>query len=287
MRRLAGAGIPGCYGSWARFIARDFDAETAWIPAAILTMGDARRVSETVATIEPWFSYETDLGATAEAVQLELLLEAAVLAERLGCRRVWIEARPGPALPVDSLRLALAVAARTDSLRVVASGVRLAASLGAANASRSWIRLAEDVATVDGICGGRLEMAFAEVPEAGWATVSRLRDAWSGSPIDLGDGEAPVEIYPRPCTRDGPKLWTHVDSVAALDAAVAADISAIISDAEVEQACVERSVDALWLSEAAARATTHTQLFEAVRLSVPDAAERKSAWLASIGRLVG
>ncbi|MEE3330959.1 MAG: hypothetical protein VX246_08830, partial [Myxococcota bacterium] len=215
------------------------------------------------ATIEPWFSFETSLDATAEAAQLELMLAGAVLAESSGCRRIWVEAQPGTALPADSLRLALAVAAGTDSLRVVAAGVRLVASPGAANEPRSWIRLAEDVATADGICGGRLEIAFAALPESGPTTVARLRDAWSGSPIDLGDGGAPIEIYPRPCTRDGPKLWTRVDSVAALEAAAAVDIAVIISDAEVAQVQIERSVDALWLSETSERSTTRVQPFEA------------------------
>lgn len=249
-------------------------------------MRDARRVSETVAALEPWFSLETALDATAEAAQLELLLAGAALAESSGCRRIWVEAQPGTALPADSLRLALAVAARTDSLRVVAAEIRLAASPGVSDASRSWIRLAEDAATADGICGGRLELAFAALPESGATIVARLRDAWSGSPIDLGDGGAPIEIYPRPCTRDGPKLWTRVDSVAALDAAAAFDVAVVISDAEVAQAHVERSVDALWLSETSARSATHAQPFEAVRLSVPGASESESAWLARLARLI-
>jgi alkanesulfonate monooxygenase SsuD/methylene tetrahydromethanopterin reductase-like flavin-dependent oxidoreductase (luciferase family) len=195
---------------------------------------DARAVSvRTPSTIEPWFSLNTSAGsldANAEADQLDLLLAGVECAVERGCERVWLEGFDGLEQSSDSIRLALWVAGQVASVRVVATGIRVERS-PKNDEARTWIRLAEDAATADGLCGGRLELAFADTSDDLAETVSLLREAWSGARISLGDGGDPIEIHPRPGRADGPMLWARVTSAESAEAALVAEVGAILSSA--------------------------------------------------------
>jgi len=134
----------------------------------------------------------------------------------------------------ESLRLAVAVSLHCEGLRVVASGLR----------SSSWIRLAEDAATADGLCGGRLELAFDELPDAG--VVERLRGAWSGARVELpgADGQS-IEVHPRPVRREGPPLWAAVASPAEAGRAARLDLGSIVGDPASARAHLESASDGM------------------------------------------
>jgi alkanesulfonate monooxygenase SsuD/methylene tetrahydromethanopterin reductase-like flavin-dependent oxidoreductase (luciferase family) len=180
---------------------------------------------------ESWFPLEAQRSAQREAAQIDRLLRAASAAAADGGERVWLSAPRDMAAENDSLRLAVAVALHCETLRVVATGLR----------SESWIRLAEDAATADGLCGGRLELAFEAVPEV--SALERLRAAWSGAPVEIpanAHSEAvTIEVHPRPVRRDGPPLWVEAPGPAEAARAVDLDLGAIVSDVSSARAGLE------------------------------------------------
>jgi len=254
------------------------------IEAPCELLGDAGAVcASSPASIEPWFSLRgTAAAPKAEAEQLDLLLAGVELAARRGCERVWLEGVEGFALAADSLRLALWVAGQIESVRVVATGVRVA-PVPSTDTARSWIRLAEDAATADGICGGRLELAFEDTCEGrgGLArTVALLREVWSGGRVSPADGAERIEVHPRPCRPDGPKLWARVRSSEAADEAAEAELGAIVS---IPGLAREGQESAFLTAEPGAPEAAAQKLI-ALRHSVPIGEEAgvASAWLGKL-----
>lgn len=237
-------------------------------------------IASALSTTEPWFSLNTSSGsldAEAEADQLDLLLAGVECAVELGCERVWLEGFDGLEQASDSIRLALWVAGQIPSVRVVATGIRVEKS-PEIDEARTWIHLAEDAATADGLCGGRLELAFAEASAELAETVSRLREAWSGGRISLGDGGEPIEIHPRPSRPDGPVLWGRVDSVESAEAAATADVGSVVTSADF----VREGHPSVLLAEEDAAPETPGAALAVLRHVVPASADEEvaTAWLA-------
>ena len=149
-----------------------------------------------------WFELLPCAEGSDEADQLDRLLEQAAAVTAGGCARIWVSVRPGLAAVNDALRLALAVALRCEGVRVVAAGLVF----------EHWIRLAEDAATADAACGGRMELAFRAPPQEG--PLESMRGAWAGARVRVEPGAgaepATIEVHPRPVRRDGPPLWSLV-----------------------------------------------------------------------------
>lgn len=175
---------------------------------------------------EPWFPLADQPSAQAEAAQLDRLLAAVRAEASKGAARVWLSTAGGRAAESDSLGLAVLAALNCPSVRVVATGIRVP----------SWIRLVEDAATADGLCGGRLEIAFGELPDRD--TLTRLRDAWSGAPMQL-DADDRIELYPRPVHPDGPALWSEVADAADAVCAAELEIGAIVADPAIARTYAE------------------------------------------------
>jgi len=165
--------------------------------------------------------------AAAEAEQLASLVAAARVEAGRGTSRVWISTAQAPGAADGALRLALAVAMGCEGLSVVAAGL----------APGSWLRLAEDAATADGLCGGRLELAFARLPDS--SLLERLRLAWSGAPVEANAGSL-VEIHPRPARPGGPALWSVVSSEAEAIVAAGLELGVIAEDPVSARACPPR-----------------------------------------------
>ena len=169
---------------------------------------------------ELWLDWRPHGSARAEADAHDALLAAVEGWRASGLRRLWLGVADGFSSPHESLRLALAVGVACESLRVVAAGLRV----------HHWVRFAEDVATADGLCGGRLELAFAELPER--ELLERLRQAWSGAPVTVVEPDR-VQIHPRPVRPDGPPLWVQVSTEPAAAAAAEAELGALAHDPAV------------------------------------------------------
>lgn len=191
---------------------------------------------------ESWFLLAPQPSAHAEAALQDRLLAAMRAAAEAGCERVWLSAPRGFAAEQESLRLAVSVALHCASLRVVAAGLRRA----------SWIRLAEDAATADGLCGGRLELAFEELPDA--AMLARLREAWSGAPVLLDSDPASepggadrqrIELHPRPVRPDGPPLWAEASSPEQAARAAELELGAIVADPASALAHLQAAYDVM------------------------------------------
>lgn len=167
---------------------------------------------------EAWLEFEPQSSPAAEAARLAALVEEAGSHVAAGARRIWLCSSEGSPSPNESLRLALSVMLQCEGLSIVAVGLRVP----------HWIRFAEDVATADGLCGGRLEIGFAAPPPP--ETIECLRQAWSGAPVAVAGGD-PIRIHPRPVRPDGPPLWTSVMSEADAGAAAQCELGAIVHPA--------------------------------------------------------
>ena len=137
-----------------------------------------------------------------------------------------MHALPSIAWVPMTIGIAPSAALNCPGVRVVATGIRVP----------SWIRLVEDAATADGLCGGRLELAFGELPDRD--TLARLRDAWSGAPVRL-DADDRIELYPRPVHRDGPARWTEVADAAEAVRAAELELGAIVAEPALARAHAE------------------------------------------------
>jgi alkanesulfonate monooxygenase SsuD/methylene tetrahydromethanopterin reductase-like flavin-dependent oxidoreductase (luciferase family) len=157
------------------------------------------------------------------------LLAHAAAAERAGADLVWLSERPfarGARVPA-ALPLCAAVAARTERLRIGVGPLPLPLY--------HPLRLAEDAAALDGLSGGRLEVAVGlgahhegydgfgvspreRVPRFEEA-VALLRLAWRGGPIEF-DGPFHrvhgIALHPEPLQAGGPPLWFGADAEAAV-----------------------------------------------------------------------
>lgn len=148
------------------------------------------------------------------------VLDQAVLAEELGLDSIWLSEHHGAAdgyLP-SLLPLAAAILARTERL-VVGTAVLLAPF-------HHPLRLAEDVAVLDQMSGGRFILGLG----AGWRasefrafgvdpalrsvaleeTVAVLRRAWTGEPFGFEGRVHCIDqavVRPAPFTPGGPPIW--------------------------------------------------------------------------------
>ncbi len=157
------------------------------------------------------------------------LLEHACDAERKGVDLVWISERPfaaGARLPA-ALPLAAALAARTRRLRIGVGPLALPLY--------HPIRVGEDVATLDGISGGRIELALGLGADGevftrfGVARRGRgerleegiflLRAAFSGEAVafeGVHHRVSGVSVSPRPVQRPEPPIWLGATADAAV-----------------------------------------------------------------------
>jgi alkanesulfonate monooxygenase SsuD/methylene tetrahydromethanopterin reductase-like flavin-dependent oxidoreductase (luciferase family) len=148
---------------------------------------------------------------------LAAVLDHALAAEAGGLDAVWLfEDAATPAAG-----LAAALATRTRRLRI---GI-----LWRARPRAHPLRIAEDVATLDGLSGGRVELAFeAGSEDPPLADVLRLlRAAWQDGPLRQ-DGVQGLEVVPKPWQHPGPPLW--IAGAAAPGLAAREDAGLLTSD---------------------------------------------------------
>jgi hypothetical protein len=149
-------------------------------------------------------------------------VELAVRAESAGVGAVWITAGEDTA-DHDLLQAVAQVAAVTRSVAIVAAGL--------AWPPASWLRAAEDLATLDALSGGRLEVALQLTPPltaeglaAAAEDLELVRLGWSAGPVEH---ESPrhrvdgVDVHPKPLRPHGPPVWTRLPSGGVASARVA------------------------------------------------------------------
>ncbi len=144
------------------------------------------------------------------------LLEQSLLAEQLGFQSVWIPEghfQPGSLFSAPLVVLA-AVAARTRRIRLGTTSFLLPV--------RHPIRIAEDVAVLDHLSGGRVilgvgrgfrrslfeafELAPSEKRDRFDEVLERVLSAWRGEPLPhVRDRE--LRVTPRPLQRPHPPIW--------------------------------------------------------------------------------
>ncbi|MEE8580388.1 MAG: LLM class flavin-dependent oxidoreductase [Myxococcota bacterium] len=157
-----------------------------------------------------------DLFAGGEALadgSFAALLEGAARADQLGLDLFWIDVdvksrRQGDALV---LQACAAAAMRTSALRLLAGPVLLPL--------HNPLRVAEDVATLDALAGGRLELVFAsargspfDAPRADdlEEEITLLRRAWSCQTLEHRGRlhtYTGIDVHPKPLQDGGPPLW--------------------------------------------------------------------------------
>jgi hypothetical protein len=140
-------------------------------------------------------------GAGANEAEVEARLDRLAQAEAQGYAAVWVGVRAGQwASAGRSLFAVAALAQRTRSLRV---GLR-----SPLPGDLHPLRLAEDLANLDILSGGRLDWAPTGDPSA--EVLEIVLRAWRGEPFaHQGDGYAFPELrcLPRPEQRPHPSLW--------------------------------------------------------------------------------
>ena len=242
----------------------------------------------------------------------DALLAHAAAAEACGVGLVWVSERPlapGARLPA-ALPVCAALAARTTRIRIGVGPLALPLY--------HPLRVAEDAATLDGLSGGRVELAlglgaegeaFAEFGVDRRARghrleegIALLRAAWSGEPVSFSGRHHSVSgvvIAPRPIQRPGPPIWVGgaaeaaVRRAARLGAGLLAQDTAAIetylgvrrSLAVEEPARISLEIDAAAILSGAGRGTL-AALVEAARgaetfdLVAGAEGQGGSAWLA-------
>jgi alkanesulfonate monooxygenase SsuD/methylene tetrahydromethanopterin reductase-like flavin-dependent oxidoreductase (luciferase family) len=154
---------------------------------------------------------------------------AAAVERDPGIDLLWI-ARAAPA-EAPLLQACAAAAACTSRLGIVAAGLGLPC--------HHPIRIAEDLATLDGLAAGRLEVLFqpgSGCSGRGEREVALLREAWSGVPLGPrtdADSFAGLEVHPKPARPGGPLLWIEAEQDAPeLTARLAAQLGAGLASAD-------------------------------------------------------
>ncbi len=129
----------------------------------------------------------------------------AAACEEQGVVAIWVAEPPG-ATPAGVFLVCAAIAASTRTVRIVAAA--------GDPSGLHPVRLAEDVATLDGLSAGRIELALdAPGPDEGarrWHglhdQIERLVDAW-GQPPSGG-----VDVRPKPVQRPQPPIWIRCET---------------------------------------------------------------------------
>jgi len=131
-------------------------------------------------------------------------------AEREGCDVAWIVARP-PAREHSAIQCAAAALALTRRIGIVVDGV--------AWPPRSWLRCAEDLASLDALSGGRVEavlhLAPGATPDAVLEDLELVRRAGSEGAIEHRSARHQVDgvdVHPKPARVGGPRLWVSSDT---------------------------------------------------------------------------
>ena len=145
------------------------------------------------------------------------LSEQAARAEALGYESFWLpESHFNPNAIPDPLMLLSAVAAATDSIRLATTSYLLP--------FRNPLLAAEQVAVLDQLSNGRVTLgvgrgfaptmlkAFEVVPKEKRNLFERclsiMKEAWSGEPVQVGDGEEDqVVLDPLPVQKPHPPIW--------------------------------------------------------------------------------
>jgi alkanesulfonate monooxygenase SsuD/methylene tetrahydromethanopterin reductase-like flavin-dependent oxidoreductase (luciferase family) len=170
-------------------------------------------------TLEGWHNPRMKLGVTPWNFtdrSARGLTEQARMAESLGYDSFWLPENHfnSGAIP-DPLMLLAAVAAGTDTIRLATTSYLLPL--------RNPLQAAEQVAVLDQLSHGRVILgigrgyapmmlkAFNVVPSEKrklfeWS-LARMREAWSGEPLQLDDEGTSVVLDPLPVQRPHPPLW--------------------------------------------------------------------------------
>ena len=162
--------------------------------------------------LAPWALDET--GSTAV---LGALVEQAETADRLGFHSLWLpeshfQARGSNPAP---LLLLAALAARTERIRLATTSYLLTI--------RHPLLVAEEVAVLDRLCGGRLILGVGrgfrpdlfeafDVPRASKrdrfeAALETMVRAWAGDSIRPGEHAEPLRLSPEPLQKPHPPIW--------------------------------------------------------------------------------
>ncbi|UCE86634.1 MAG: LLM class flavin-dependent oxidoreductase [Deltaproteobacteria bacterium] len=160
-----------------------------------------------------------------DARRFRELIDPIVAADRVGLEIAWLTERPDRSCA--ALHLAAALAARTTRVRVGVGPIALPLV--------HPLRLAEDAATVDGISGGRLELALglgrepALLARFGIGRAQRrrrfeegfelLRRAFADAPLEFSGRYfevSAIEVVPKPVQRPTPPLWVAAEAEVAI-----------------------------------------------------------------------
>jgi alkanesulfonate monooxygenase SsuD/methylene tetrahydromethanopterin reductase-like flavin-dependent oxidoreductase (luciferase family) len=148
---------------------------------------------------------------------LENMIQQSVDAESLGFDSIWIPEGhfQAQSLFAAPLLLLAAIAARTRRIRLGTTSYLLPV--------RHPIRIAEDVAVLDQLSGGRVilgvgrgfrkplfeafEIPAREKRDRFDAVLERVLAAWRGEPIGDGPDGKPLRVTPRPLQQPHPPIW--------------------------------------------------------------------------------
>lgn len=140
-------------------------------------------------------------------------------ARKVGADALWLEGEGDGAL----LQTAAALAVHAEGLDLIISGLRLPA--------RNLLREAEDLASLDGLCAGRLEVSLAWAPgvqaEHVAEEIAVLRDAWRPEPMEHAGVRhtfSGIDVHPKPERAGGPPLWIDARKTSGVTADFAGEL---------------------------------------------------------------
>lgn len=136
-------------------------------------------------------------------------------ADALPADLLWIESQGGGGEPAI-LHACAAAAARTARVGIVAAGIR--------TPLHHPLRIAEDLASLDGLAAGRVELALASAGDDASRLeddLAVLRQAWSDEPVEHAGAVhtfSGVDVHPKPHRPGGPPIWLEADESAGSEA---------------------------------------------------------------------